>query len=426
MPLTNEILARRLKEARIAVGVSQAQAAEVLGIMRPAISQIETGDRKVGSLELDKLASLYGRLSGDLLEEEFDPDESLLAAFRAVGAQGLEWNVQQAVIDRCRKIAKATRELEEALDIGPPLGRGGLGHFGTAPTENTWQAIQQGENAAILERRRLGLGQAPVPDLVDLLEAQGILTATLNLPEGVDGLTLILPDGPFVAINRQEPTLPRRRFSLAHEYGHVILDARVRASVTHRDFQDDVREKRANRFAAAFLLPEEGVVDLLTSVGKPPRSNTSSVMEGGHVYSMRNTNPASDTEIQPHDVVHLSHYFGASHLAVLYRLKSLAYLSEQNLQKLMSARESGVLKKLSSAFFDERNEAAPSASTPDRFHRRFLALLLEALRRDEISLGHATDYAVLAGFDSKDFHGVVQTSGVAPRKGRIRNPRLGE
>lgn len=426
MPITNETLAQRLQEARIAAGISQAQAAETLGVSRPCISQIETGDRKVSSLELDKLASLFGRLPGELLEEEFDPEESLLTAFRAVGGQELDWSTQQSVIHRCRQVAFATRELEASLGIGPPLAREGVRHLGSAPTENTWQAIQQGEQAAIQERRRLGLGQAPVPDLVDLLEAQGILTAILDLPDGVDGLTLILSDGPFVAINRQESALPRRRFSLAHEYGHVIMDSRVRASVTHRDHQDDVREKRANRFAAAFLLPEEGVIELLTSIGKPPRSNTSSVMEGGHVYSMRNTTPASDTEIQPHDVVHLSHFFGVSHLAVLYRLKSLAYLSDQNLQKLLNAREEGVLRKLSAAMFDNRGEQAPSSSTPDRFHHRFLALLLEALRRDEISLGHATDYAELVDFDRKDFHGLVHTSGVAPMKGRVRNPHLGE
>lgn len=426
MPLTPESLAHRLQQARKAAGLSQAEAAEAFGVARPVLSQIETADRKVSSLELDRLARLYGRLPADLLEEEFDPEESLLTAFRAVGEMELDRETQRSVIRRCREVAEATRQLESALGIVRVFaGMAPAGRVAPQP-KGIWQALEQGERMAIEERRRLGLGQAPVPDLVDLLEAQGILTAILDLPEDVEGLTLALPSGPFVAINRRQPSLTRRRFSLAHEYGHVLLDGVVRASVTHRQHQEDAREKRANRFAAAFLLPEEGVMELLTSIGKPPRRNTSSVMEGESVYSMRNSTPASETEIQPHDVVHLSHYFGASHLAVLYRLKSLDYLSAKDLERLQQAYDGGVLKALSRAFFDGEQRNAPSVSTPDRFHHRFLALILEALRRDEISFGRATECAALVDFEPQDFRRMADTAGVAPALGRPRHPHFGE
>jgi len=54
-----EKIAIRLKEARIFAGLSQAQAADRLDLQRPAISEIESGKRKVSAEELIIFANLY-------------------------------------------------------------------------------------------------------------------------------------------------------------------------------------------------------------------------------------------------------------------------------------------------------------------------------------------------------------------------------
>ncbi|RQT56334.1 XRE family transcriptional regulator [Burkholderia cepacia] len=54
-------MAKRLREAREYLGLSQDEVANALGISRPAVTNIESGVRKVDALELDKLAKLYGR-----------------------------------------------------------------------------------------------------------------------------------------------------------------------------------------------------------------------------------------------------------------------------------------------------------------------------------------------------------------------------
>lgn len=54
-------LARRLKETREYLGLSQQYASSATGIPRSAISEIERGNRKVDSLELRKLSRLYQR-----------------------------------------------------------------------------------------------------------------------------------------------------------------------------------------------------------------------------------------------------------------------------------------------------------------------------------------------------------------------------
>jgi len=51
----------RLREARLAVGLSQEKAAAALGVRQKYISKIETGERRIDPIELQELADLYGK-----------------------------------------------------------------------------------------------------------------------------------------------------------------------------------------------------------------------------------------------------------------------------------------------------------------------------------------------------------------------------
>lgn len=62
--MTSELAARqfigvRLREARTMAGLSQGQVAKLLDMHRPAISEIEAGNRKVSAEELKALGKLY-------------------------------------------------------------------------------------------------------------------------------------------------------------------------------------------------------------------------------------------------------------------------------------------------------------------------------------------------------------------------------
>ena len=63
-------LAGRLKEAREYLELSQDEVARELGVPRTAISLLESGQRKVDALELQKLAHLYQRPVGYFTGEE--------------------------------------------------------------------------------------------------------------------------------------------------------------------------------------------------------------------------------------------------------------------------------------------------------------------------------------------------------------------
>jgi len=64
-----ELIAFRLREARRLAGLSQSQAAELLKLHRPAISEMEAGRRKVTAEEIIVLAELYQVDSAWLLGE---------------------------------------------------------------------------------------------------------------------------------------------------------------------------------------------------------------------------------------------------------------------------------------------------------------------------------------------------------------------
>lgn len=77
-------LGQRLREAREYLGFSQDQVAIFMGISRSALSLVESGQRKVDALELQKLAGLYkrpvGHFTGESTEEaSFGTDVKHLA-----------------------------------------------------------------------------------------------------------------------------------------------------------------------------------------------------------------------------------------------------------------------------------------------------------------------------------------------------------
>jgi len=74
---------------------------------------------------------------------------------------------------------------------------------------------------------------------------------------------------------------------------------------------------------------------------------------------MRSTGSAEAEAIQPHDVVQLCHYFGASDTAVLYRLGNLGYLSDEARERLWECKAEGQLRELHRAFFQQREAKQP-------------------------------------------------------------------
>jgi transcriptional regulator with XRE-family HTH domain len=52
-------IAERLKEARKLAGLSQGHVAKILGLHRPSVTEMESGNRRVSADELARLAEIY-------------------------------------------------------------------------------------------------------------------------------------------------------------------------------------------------------------------------------------------------------------------------------------------------------------------------------------------------------------------------------
>jgi transcriptional regulator with XRE-family HTH domain len=103
------LLAERLRETREFLGISQQEAADTAGLTRLAISAIETGRRKVESVELRALSRVYGQPVAYFLpasDVEAPPEE---VQFIARAAKELEPD-DRAELLRFAKFLKSYKE----------------------------------------------------------------------------------------------------------------------------------------------------------------------------------------------------------------------------------------------------------------------------------------------------------------------------
>jgi Zn-dependent peptidase ImmA (M78 family)/transcriptional regulator with XRE-family HTH domain len=100
-------------------------------------------------------------------------------------------------------------------------------------------------------REAWGLGLEPVGDVLRELERHGSVAARLELADAVDAFSWPGIGRPIVILGTDKSNRIRSRFDAAHELGHLVL---------HRDHPkpgDPQLERQAHRFASAFLLPRE-------------------------------------------------------------------------------------------------------------------------------------------------------------------------
>lgn len=407
MSITHQELGRRVRTAREACRMTQDEAAKHLGVSRPTFVQIEAGNRSLSSLELDKLAFLFGRDIREFVADSFQDQDPLSALFRAQSGIADE----PAVLEKLRECMALGRELtnlERLVGIDRDLST--VASYPFPSPKARWDAIQQGQRLAEEERRRLGLGYAPLPDMAEMLESQGVRTGLVDLPDDVSGLTLSDRSvGLFVVANRGHHYL-RRRFSFAHEYAHVVADRDRSGLVSRTSERDDLIEVRANAFAANFLMPEDGVRQFVVGLGKgrPSRVFAEVFDEAGSLNVEGRSEPGTQT-VQLYDVVQLAHHFRVSRLSALFRLRNLRLLTEPEFEKLKVLDEQGKGRQVAELLGLSEPD---HANMRGEFKHRFLGLALEAFRRDEISRGKLRELTVMVGLAADDLNRLLDEAGI--------------
>ena len=397
-------LSRRLRDARVARGLSQQSVAEIVGVPRTAVTQIEAGKRSVSTVELAKMASCY-RCPVEFFLSSTKEDEDILVALHRV-ATGLEADIEvRDQVDRCVALCREGVTLESLLGSdrrsGPPL------RDLRAP-RSTGEAVAQAERIADEERLRLNVGHGPLPEISGLIKSQGIWASGIDLPDHMSGLFLRHPSiGMAILVNASHPR-GRKRFSFAHEYAHALFDRDRTISVSSADNSTDQVEKRANAFAAAFLLPRNGVGEVLQRLDKGFQGRLGNLIydaaRDGSVEAESRSSPNA-RRITYKDVATLAERFGVSYQAAVYRLRSLRHVSKAECDDLLEREELGREYLRVLGLREEHDEAARATTRQIRnreLRSEVTSLALEAYRREEISRGRLLELSGLLGTDGRE------------------------
>lgn len=236
----------RLRKARLAARITQAQAAQALSVSRPTLIAIEKGTRRAKPDEIESLANCYGT-SVNLLSADELPQIDLNVRFRSVGARAADASGAVALLN---KLAAAVVALERLL--GVVLRPSAL----PEPVIVGGPIRQQAEDAALTVRHLLGIGATPVMDIFLLLERElGFRIFVRNLPSKLSGVFGYQPlVGPCILVNANHPRA-RQSMTAAHELGHFLANRESGAVLEIGQHELTIEERFAKEFSYAFLMP---------------------------------------------------------------------------------------------------------------------------------------------------------------------------
>lgn len=345
--LTASDIGERLRIARVAAKKTQDDAAAVLNVSRPTIVAIEKGQRKVKQDELERLAELYTVSLNRLLARDA-VQVDLQGRFRRIGTDDAAASAALATLNQ---LASASVELEKML---------GISFTPNYPSEQpimNGSVERQGEDAALALRHRLGIGLAPISDIVSLLENElGIRVFIKGLPSEISGLFAYDPKvGACMVLNAKHPW-ERRALTAAHETGHFVSNRSLIDLVEINESPSNADERFANAFAYAFMMPRPAV-----------RKRFRDIIEG-------------DNRFTPRHLVLMAHAFHVSPEAMCRQLENLELLPRGSYDSL---KDRGFDKEFVRGMV---GDLAPTATT-NPSNPRLAQLASSAYRRDLVSEG---------------------------------------
>jgi len=232
-----ELFAIRLKRARIMAGFSMDMLAQSVGVSKEAINKYEKGKAQPDSTKLLKICKALGvKVDYFFRVEKYSIDEIEFRKKAKLGAREIN-QLEEIVKDKLERYL----ELEELMAITNDF----VNPLSSKVVDNA-EAI---EVVADELRSAWGLGNNPIGNIIDMLEDSGVKVIEIDMPDSFDGLATMVNDSiPIIVINKNFP-IERKRFTLIHELGHLLLEF-------PKDMSSKEKEKLCNRFAGAFLLPQ--------------------------------------------------------------------------------------------------------------------------------------------------------------------------
>lgn len=257
------VYGERIREARAIRGLSQTALAYLVEVKRQAISAFEKDKTKPSPETLFAIASVTGFPVPFFLNERPRGDSVRTApiSFRKKAAATKTARMQAEEYEKI--FADIYYYLNQHLDFHPAR---------VLFDENLdYRSLNKEdiERIAVKVRRAWGLGDGPIPHLARLLENNGIMIASIALPNTLDAFSTWRHSRPFIFLSNNSESGVRLRFNLAHELGHLTLHQMVDEAAFDDSEQLAILEGQAHRFAGAFLFPAKSVYNEYFSTSMP-------------------------------------------------------------------------------------------------------------------------------------------------------------
>ncbi len=232
-------------------GLSQADFAELIATSPDRLSKSLKGVRKFTTTELALAAQSAGTTVEWLLTGHHKATPAIAARTALAAAPSHE-----EISDVVSRFSTASEQLKMLAE--PPRTMSNLPTLAKT-TMYTDQAEQLAADALKMVREG-GLNSTESDDLPALLEEVfSVDVAIVNLPGRLDGCAWQTDTDRLIVLNRTS-NWARQRFSLAHELGHILAcDAQTLIAEEVPPHSSQITEKRANSFAASFLMPADEI-----------------------------------------------------------------------------------------------------------------------------------------------------------------------
>ena len=160
-------------------------------------------------------------------------------------------------------------------------------------------------------RQSAGLSDTEAVNLKSLLLKLNVLTIYRPLSESFSGMSLKSGNRRFMLINSNHPRC-RQHFTIAHELYHLFIEKNPVPHKCESNGNKSESEQCADAFALRFLMPKDGVVQLI-----PEKELISGKVSLG-------------------TIIRIEHYFSISRAATLNRLLDLKFIDRAYKDSLAS------------------------------------------------------------------------------------------
>jgi Zn-dependent peptidase ImmA (M78 family)/transcriptional regulator with XRE-family HTH domain len=366
-------LARRLKGAREAAGLTVVEAASRLGFANyQTLSNIEKGEREVKASELARFAKNYFCSLSTLLLGETSTEPELQLLWRRAPVAEKKVEVEAFI----RRRFEQYRLLEQLLGI--ELSGSGM-RFSIEPTD-----IRTNSQIDALADRignALNLGSRPALSLGTVMEqVLQIKILYVDLAEfGSAAATVHSDYGAAIIVNSDEAPW-RINFTLAHELFHILTwNAFPPTEIERNGTLFREMERKADRFASTLLLPGSEVRKELES-------------------------RIVNQKLEYADLIDVAREFGVSSQAMLYRMANMGFMQWETADETAKSEELTTLDRR------KRKRGESTKPTSDRFIR----LAVKCLRKGLISRGK---FAEMLEIERPEIDRILELGGLTEAEG---------